>query len=311
MTNGEHQVLVIGAAGLDMKIQGRAVAIEPGQSNPATIRCGWGGVARNIAENLARLGADVQLITAVGDDAWGEQLLAQLRQLGIGIEGALVLPGRDTGAYAGIYHLSERLWTAFDDMQIIREITPSHLNQYRRLFRDADMVCIDANLSARALETVFRLAESYEIPVCADPTTPMLASRLHPFLNQLALLTPDRREAEALLGEPLNNADAILQGARKLAHAGVDLAIITQGAEGLSYATSKESGRLPAFQSSVIDPVGAGDALTAAVAYGLLEDLPASEAVRLGLAAAAQTIICKETVCPSLNLETLYEQLIV
>ncbi|MGC9357068.1 MAG: carbohydrate kinase family protein, partial [Anaerolineae bacterium] len=91
----------------------------------------------------------------------------------------------------------------------------------------------------------------------------------------------------------------------------VELAIITLGAEGLVYATTEESGRLPAFEAEVVDRVGAGDALTAAVAYGLMEGFDHLEAVRLGLAAAAQTIICKETVCPYLSLEILYDRLIV
>lgn len=311
MSNGDHQVLLIGAAGIDMKVRASTLAIEPGQSNPGKIRWGWGGVARNIAENLGRLGVSVQLITAVGDDQAGKEILAQLHSVGVETDAAIIAEGRETAAYVGLHHLDGRLWAAFDDMQIIQEITPGHINRYRSLFKEAEMVCIDANLAPRTLETVFRLARTYDVPVCADPTTPLLAHRLQPFLTELLAITPNRREAEALLGDTLADDDALLQGARRLMQKGVNLAVITLGADGLSYATSEESGRLPAFQSEVVDPVGAGDALTAAVVYGLLEDFPPSEAVRLGLAGAAQTIICKETVCPYLSLELLYDKLIV
>lgn len=309
--NGEHDMLVIGTAALDIKVRARALAIEPELSNPATIELSFGGVARNIAENLARLGADVSLITAVGVDEAGTQILQQLRDVGINTEAVIVAAGRNTGAFVGIYQLDRRLRVAFDDMQITRLITPGYLNQRRRLFRDADVICIDANLSARTLETLFRLAREYEVPVCADPTTPLLAPRLHPFLPELAALTANRAEAEALLGVRVRDEDDVLQGARRLAQLGVGLVVITQGAAGLSYATSDESGRLPAISADVVDPTGAGDALAAAVAYGLAEQLPPAEIVRLGLAAAAQTIICKETVCPTISLEVLYERLVV
>jgi pseudouridine kinase len=310
--NGEgYEVLVLGAAGLDMKVRSGTLAIEPGQSNPGQIRWGWGGVARNIAENLTRLGAHTRLVTAVGADESGRELLAQAHRLGIDTEGTLVVEGQETAAYVGVYHVDERLWVAFDDMAIIAALTPGHLYRHRRFFKQTDMICTDANLSERALETLFRLAQEYDVPIVVDPTTALLAPKLRPYLAQLTAITPNRQEAEALLQEPLPDDEALLYGARALARMGVELAIVTLGADGLVYATPEESGRLPAFEAEVIDPIGAGDALTAAIAYGLMEDLPPTEAVRLGLAAAAQTIICQETVCPTLNLETLYDRLVV
>ena len=309
--NGEHEVLVIGAAALDVKVDASADEIQTGQTNPAAIRLSWGGVARNIAENLTLLGASVQFITALGDDETGHNLLQHLHTIGVETEAALRLSGRKTPTYVGIRR-TEAAWLAFDDMRIVQELTPDHLERRRDLFREADMICLDANPSPDALSYIFEMAHRYEIPVCVDPTTARLATKLRPFLADIAALTPGLQEAEALLERPLLDADAILQGVRTLAQQhGVNLAIITQGADGLSYATAEESGRLPPFEAEVVDPIGTGDALTAAVAYGLLEDLAPSEAVRLGLAAAAQTIICQETVCPYLDLSILYERLIV
>ena len=309
--NGEHQVLVIGAAALDVKVQVSVDEVKTGQSNPADIRSSWGGVARNIAENLALLGASVQFVTAVGDDEMGRSLIQHLNNIGVETDATLLLPGRKTPAYVGIRR-AESVWMAFDDMRIVQDLTPDYLEGQRELFRNADMICLDANSSPPALQTIFRLAQRYEIPVCVDPTTAVLAPKLRPFLSEIEALTPGLKEAEALLECPLPDADAILWATRTLAQQmGATLAIITQGADGLSYATVEENGRLPPFEAEVVDPIGTGDALTAAVAYGLLEDLPPSEAVRLGLAAAAQTIICKETVCPYLDLGILYERLVV
>lgn len=311
MSDREHHVLVIGAAGLDLMVRPLDVVVESGRSNPGEIRWRWGGVARNIAENLARLGADVQLITAVGEDWWGQTLLDHVRDLGIGTEGCLVVEGQSTSSYVAFYSREREKQIAFDAMGIIEAITPGHLNRLRRLVREADIVCIDANLSPGSLKTLFRLTQQYDVPVCVDPTAALLADKLRPYLSAITAITPSRAEAEALLGTELPDDDAIRAGARGLVQAGVGLAAIMLGAEGLCYATSEESGRIAAFPADVVDPSGAGDALTAAVAYGLLEGVSPEEAVRLGMAAAAQTVICQENVCPNLTPELLYERLVV
>ena len=311
MTYGEHHVLVIGAAGLDLKVRPRAVTAQPARSNPSQIRWGSGGVARNIAENLARLGVDVHFITAVGDDWWGRTLLTQLHELGINTEDVVMSVERPTASYVALYDRETRLQIAYDDMSIMQEITPGHLNRLRGLIRTTDMVCIDANLSPGALKTLFRLTAQYDVPVCADPTAALLAHRLKPYLPAITAITPDCDEAEVLLECPVDDEAAIVAAARGLVQSGVDLAVITLGAEGLYYATSEESGRIPAFKVDLVDPTGAGDALTAAVAYGLLEGVSPEEAVRLGMAAATQTVTCRDTVCTNLSPELLYDRLVM
>ena len=59
-------MLVLGAAGLDV-VGHLESELKPATSNPARIRRSHGGVARNVAENLARLGQPVRLITVVGE----------------------------------------------------------------------------------------------------------------------------------------------------------------------------------------------------------------------------------------------------
>ncbi|HEC33287.1 MAG TPA: ribokinase, partial [Chloroflexi bacterium] len=142
------------------------------------------------------------------------------------------------------------------------------------------------------------------------PTSTVLAARLRPFLAQLHLVTPNLEEAGALLGE-IGAGSHPIRMARRLVAKGVDLAVITLAEQGLCYATAEESGHLPAIAVPIVDRTGVGDALTAAILFGLLEGLPPSEAVRLGLSAAALTLQCRETVCPDLSLERLYGQLVV
>ena len=94
-------VLVIGAANLDIK--GRPEdAIVRGTSVPGRIRSSLGGVARNVAENLARLEVETVLITAVGDDDAGERILGRAAGRGIDISRSLIVEGRRSGAYMAL-----------------------------------------------------------------------------------------------------------------------------------------------------------------------------------------------------------------
>jgi pseudouridine kinase len=80
---------------------------------------------------------------------------------------------------------------------------------------------------------------------------------------------------------------------------------------GLVYATSDETGHIPARYSEMADSTGTGDAVSAAIIFGMINNLPTIEAIRLGAAAASLTLQTNETVVPDLSLDMLYDHLIV
>lgn len=307
----EH-ILVIGATLLDAR--GKPLAgLEPGTSNPADLLITRGGTARNVAENLGRLGADVILISAVGHDLIGDQLLAQTAEAGVNVNYILQENDLHTGAYLALLEDDGSLSVALDDVSIMQVITSGYLHRNRKLFRDAALVMMDGSLSPEAMATVARLAARYNVPLCADPSSGRLAYKLRPFLPQLRLVVPNVIEAAALLSvdPPGDDSDDSLPLARQLVQAGVDIAVLTLANYGISYATSDEVGYLPARYGQVVDNTGTGDAVTAAIMFGLMNDLPVIEALRLGAAAASLTVQTSDTVVRDLSLDMLYDHLIV
>ncbi len=308
----DPHVLVIGSACLDMK--GRPLyPLQRGTSTPGTIHSSVGGVARNIGENLSRLGVPCTLIAAIGDDRPGHRILAQATEAGIGTSHILVVPGIDTGAYMALLDENGILAFALDDTRVAAAIKPRYIYRNRRLFRDAAMVVVDTSLSCPVLETVFRLAKQYGVPICADPASVVLAPRLRPYLADLLLIAPNVHEAQVLCNCTIaeGDQDAALMASKSLVAQGVQIAVITMAEHGLCYATSAESGHVPAVRTEITDLTGAGDALTAAIVFALLNDIPISEAMRLGCSAASLTIGCHQTVVPDLTLESLYNNLSV
>jgi pseudouridine kinase len=303
-------VLVIGAATLDVK--GRPTQKPArGSSTPGQIRITPGGVARNIAENLTRLDVETILLTAVGDDETGERILGEAAGSGIDISEALVVEDRSSGVYVALLDEHGALHVGVDDLGITETLTPAYFETRRVLFEGASAVALDANLTPDALATVVRLAQQAGAPICADPVSTSLAERLRPHLPACALVSPNLLEARALCGGALPGADhdAAMAAAAHLVGLGVQTATVALAEFGVVYAARETRGHIPALQTPIVDPTGAGDAMTAAIIFGLREGIPIDECVRLGVTAASLTLRSAETVRSDLSVDLLYDEL--
>ncbi len=307
---GSTHVLVIGAASIDVKAQ-PCQSLQPGTSTPGNVKISIGGVARNIAENLARLGQPTVLLSAVGDDRFGRHICDVTAAAGVDTSHVLYTAGAQTGTYVAVLDQDGRPHISIADMDIMASLTPQYVQRHRRLFKNAAMVVLDGNVPPRTIHFVFNAAQKAGVPICVDPTSVALAGRFVPYLKRITLMTPNAAEAEVFCGEPVGRRREAIRASRCLVSMGVQQAIITLGPDGLAYATAAESGWVPALEVEVVDLTGAGDALTAGVVFGLLNDMPLDEAVRLGVSAAALTLGTRETVHPELSLDLLYERLVI
>lgn len=306
----DSEVLVIGGAGIDVKGK-PARPLLPGTSNPGHIRMSVGGGARNIAENLARLGVKATLLAAVGGDSFGRMVLERTAQGGVDVSHVIVDSKASSAFYVAVLDVDGSLSLSIDDMRIVSRLDRDFLYSKRALFRAAQMIVVDASLHPKALSTVFQLARQYRVPVCANPVSVTLASRLKPRLKDCAVITPNQSEAEVLADMTIDSSASAIEAAHRLVAAGVGLAVIAMGSEGVVFATSSDSGHVPSVVVDVVDSTGGGDTLTATLVYGLINDFPVDEAVSLGVSAAALTITSPETVSPELNLENLYQAILI
>lgn len=303
-------VLVVGAAGVDSKGKAKA-PLTLGSSTPGTIRVSVGGVGRNIAENLARLGIEAVLLSAIGAGGSGQRILANAAEVGINTDYLIISAEYHTSAYIALLDEKGNLVMSVDDMEILALITPQLINRRRSLIKNAAMVVFDANLPEATISALIKVAQRYGVRLCADPTSNLLASRLKAYLPDLFMIIPNVLEAEILSGKTIKDESGAITAARTLINAGVKIVIITLAEAGVVYASARASGHIPAMATNIVDPSGAGDALTAAVVFGLLNNIPLDEAVRLGASAAAMTLACSDTVCGDLSLDILYDNLLI
>ncbi len=304
-------ILVIGATLMDTKGKPHA-GLDPATSNPADIKTTLGGTARNVAENLGRLGADVKLVSAVGDDMIGRQLLTKTEASGVDVSHVQVIAGANTGSYIALLNASGGLSVALDDTRVMSAITPDWIYKNRILIRDASLVMVDGGVIAATLESIVKQANKMNVPVCADPSSTRLATRLCPILDSLHLVVPNELEAAAICNAEYEgfDPDSSLALARDLVRKGVDTAVVTLSDFGLVYATTDESGYLPSNATNVVDSTGTGDAITAAILFGKSEGLQTLECMKLGVAAAGMTLQTADSVYQSISLDELYDHLV-
>lgn len=287
------RVVVVGGANTD--IVGHSTApLLARDSNPGAVRVSSGGVGRNIAENLARLGVQVDLVTALGDDANAAELALACRRAGIGIDAAVTVAGVPGSVYLAILDADGDMALAINDMRALDALTPEALADRAGTIRGANVVVADANVSAEALEW---LATRSGVPLLLDPVSAAKAPRAKGILGALTALKCNALEAAALLGGPEPaEASQIEDAAHRLVAAGVGTVYLTAGPRGTCYATTAEVGWVQAPEVEVRNATGAGDAFSAGVAAGMLEGFSARRCAMLGSVLAGLALASDSTV---------------
>ncbi|MDQ0190700.1 carbohydrate kinase family protein [Alicyclobacillus cycloheptanicus] len=284
-------VVVVGGANLDIKGRLRdETALHT--SNPGTVWRTFGGVGRNIAENLAVLGCPVRLVAPVGDDAAGQEVLRHLQDVGVDVEHVFPVEGERTGTYLAVMDRSGEMEIAVADMAIMDHLSPVELTSRRCAFGDAKVVCLDANLPADVLSLALDAArdESPRAVTVADPVSVPKALRLLPCLSRLDVITPSRDELAALSDMPVATLEDVARAARALRARGVQTVICTLGEQGVHVDTAAWTGLVPARSVEVVDVTGAGDAFTAGIIYGIYTKMAWAEAVDYAQGLAAQMV---------------------
>lgn len=296
LRSGSYAVVV---GGVNVDIGGRSFApLVAADSNPGTVRLSLGGVGRNIAHNLSLLGTDVHLLTAYGDDLYGERVAASCSELGIDLSRALRIPGGTTSTYLYLSDDRGEMALAVSDMEICRKITPGYLAGQLPLLQNAQVVVADANLSEESLEF---LANNCPVPLFVDPVSTVKAKKLRPILGKIHTLKPNRLEAELLSGVRIESQADLERAADVLTDMGVHRIFLSLGADGVFAAMGQERLRLPNLPGKMVNTTGCGDAFMAALVWAYLEGMDLKQTALAGLAAGAIAMESGETINPSLS----------
>jgi pseudouridine kinase len=297
-TIGKLGAVVFGAANVDIAAT-TTLALAAGDSTPGCVTTAAGGVGRNIAENLARLGHPIQLVSAVGDDLQGQFLLDHTRRAGVDVSACSVLPGQTTGTYLSLNNPDGSLLAAVNDMAVLGLLTPDILAHHAARLANVGAWVVDCNLSEACIKWVMH--NSSANPVFVDGVSTHKCLKVLPYLAQIHTLKINRLEAQALTGLPVESAAQALAAAQSLCALGTQNVVVSLGSGGVCWSSLGGHGQLPAIQVSVVNSNGAGDALTAGLAHGALAGWPLDQAVRFANACAALTMLSASANHPDLS----------
>lgn len=284
--------MVVGGANLDVKAHSARGAVAR-TSNPGSVVTSAGGVGRNVAENLARLGTAVSLVAAVGADPGGAEVMASTEAAGVDTSMVLRTP-HPTGTYVAVLDADGELVVAVADMTATESIGPSDIDTAADLFGAAELVVLDGNLAAPALGRALEVCAANGVRAVLDPVSVPKAAALAGLLSTrtpLLAITPNSDELVALGGTE-----------QALHDRGVELVWTRLGVAG-----SRLSGPggvvdiAPIAAPEVVDVTGAGDAMLAAFCHALLAGASPADAAAYGQSAAALTVASPHTVRPDLT----------
>ena len=270
------KICVIGGANVD--ITGKAAfKFVYGDSNPGSVRLSLGGVARNIAHNLALLGNEENILTFFGGGELGRIVKDSCSLIGIGTEGCQT--SGENSCFVSLISSDGEMVGGVSDMKAITGLTPEWLMEREHIYNSADVVVADANLSAEALAY---LIDSCSPPLYIDAVSGIKSHRVKEAIEvssgKIHAIKCNSLEAKTLIDNE--------RICRKY---------VSQGPDGVKVEENGKEFSFPSLPCMVVNTTGAGDALFAGI-INAGPEASIEDAVSMGLLCAKTTVESPDTV---------------
>lgn len=308
MNDNNPYILVLGASIVDI-FGFCGISYAQRDSIPGHIKISFGGVCRNIAENLARVGVNTQFISTLGDDENGKSILEHSRKLGYNMENSLFLEGESTPTYLAILNHQGEMESAVVDMESLNKMDEAFVDGKHEVFENAEYTIVDSD-NPILLEYILKKYQG-KSKFILDPVSAKKAKKIRHLVKYFHTIKPNRFETEALCGFKIETNDDLKKAGRFFIEQGVKNVFISLDADGIYYITSEgEEGTLACCESiNVKNVTGAGDSFVAGIGYGYMNNLNIKDTLKYSVAMSIITITHEETINPNMNHE-LVEDLV-
>ena len=302
------KITVIG--GINIDIEGSPFKpLVKEDSNPGKIEMSFGGVGRNIVENVARAGGSAAMISVVGTDHMGQSAVRHLESLGVDVRGIETVEGRNSSIYLSVLNHEHDMELAISDMDILDELNMETILRHEEVLGDAEAVCLDANLRAELLEKVAGELASRGIKMFFDPVSAHKAGRARNCIGKFYAVKPNRIEAEEMSGIRIESEEDLSRAARWFMDQGVKQVFITLNKDGVYYCDGEKEGIIRPGVVNLVSATGAGDSFSAMILLGIAEKYDIEETARMGMAASSIAMESRAAVNDKLNREEILRRM--
>ncbi|XP_022611850.1 pseudouridine-metabolizing bifunctional protein C1861.05-like isoform X3 [Seriola dumerili] len=334
-SQSESDIVVIGGINVDFIAKAKAKTMHYGQTNPGSVCQSFGGVGRNIADSLSRLGHRPLFISAIGADSHSDAVLNYCKHMNT--SGVARLEEQSTATYCVVITESGEMSLGMGDMDIHQQITEQYVSKFEEQLSSATLVCLDGNIPVSTIDYVCHVAKKHNINVWYEPTDSQKARK--PFLsdawkslsysspNLVELCTmnktlgiPTPEVLPSSLEEVLNVAVALSRPLLEHLHC----LVVTLGSNGVMVCGEHNAGSVnlqprkqkrrrqlcavhyPALivtAEETVNVSGAGDSLAGALMAGILQQQDTDSCVQMGLLAARLSLASPHPIAPTLTLD--------
>ncbi len=292
--------IVIGGCNVD--IFGKSTGkIIPADSNIGKIGIFAGGVGRNIAENIARLGESTQMLSALGNDANADFLRNNLQSLGIDYSLSENME-ISSSCYMFIADNTGEMQLAVSDMEIYDVATSEMLKGKFDKINQNEILVMDTNFSQDVIDCVF---ENATIPIFVDTVSTKKAEKIKKHLSKISYIKPNALEAEVLTGIAVTDEASAIKACEKLIENGVKCVFLTLSEKGGIAMTKSEIAKAEIFKTKVVNATGAGDSFVGGAVFGILQGASLSETLNYAMASASICVQSQDTISKNLTKENL------
>jgi len=294
--------------GINIDIEGTPFKkIKYNDSNPGKIKISFGGVGRNISENIARIGGDCAMFSYVGTDNLSGGAVESLNSLGVNTTNIKQVPQKTPSIYMSILDETREMVLGLSDMEITDSIEPEFIDEKFEELSKCDVIVLDGNLSEEVLKYATEKLDNAKL--FYDPVSARKGVRARNIIGKFYGIKPNVIEAEEILGIEIQSEDDIAYAASKFLKRGVKQVFITLNKDGVFYKDEFGEGFLrPSDDCEIVSVTGAGDSFSACIAKGMAEGLTAEEIAKMGMAASEITMESDSTVSPELSYEKVKER---
>jgi len=227
------------------------------------------------------------MVGRVGDDAFGDQQLANLSQLGIDVSRIQRDPKAATGVALIVLDEQGQNSIILAPGANMR-LTLADLEAAEDALASAAILVLQLEIPQKVVEQAIKAARAHGVVVLLNPAP---GRRLPPtLLSQVDVLIPNESETALLTGTEVDDIESARRAAAKLRAAGVGTVILTLGGRGALLLEGQKATHVPGYRVDVVDTTAAGDAFVGGFAVALAEGQDLAEAVRLANAAGALAV---------------------
>ncbi len=293
-------IVVVGAVFVDIKGYPEAAFVPTGR-NKGRVEQVHGGVARNVAEDVANCELRPTLVSLVDESGTGLDVLRKLKNHKVNTDYIRATPD-GMGTWLAVFDNDGDVAASISKRPNLLPIVDILEEQGDEIISTCDSVILEIDIDKEIVKRVFKLAKKYNKRVYAVVANMSIAMERRDFFQSIECFVCNKQEAGILFFDDYSEKtpeEMVEILSEKVKAAKIPSMIVTMGGDGAVYANMHgDKGFCPARKVEVKDTTGAGDSFCAGVVIGLTYGKNLREACGIGAMLAASVIVTTESVCP-------------